>query len=334
MRTLVLGGTLFLGRAVVEAALERGHEVSIFTRGQTNPGLFPEVERLRGDRDGDLSALGGREWDAVVDTSGYVPRVVGAPADALAPSGFYAFVSSVSVYADMSSPPDESSATATLDEETEEVTGASYGALKAACERVVGEAFPGRSLAVRAGLIVGPHDPTGRFTYWVTRVARGGEVLAPEPRDLAVQFVDARDLGAWIVRMAEEGRGGTFNATGPPGRVTMEALLETCRVVSGSDAGFVWASPEFLRAHEVREWSELPLWIADPAYAGMHRAEVSAALAAGLAFRPLEETVRDTLAWATDPGAEEPSRKQGAELPPAGLAPEREAELLEAWARG
>ncbi|MDQ3894433.1 MAG: SDR family oxidoreductase [Actinomycetota bacterium] len=332
MRLLVLGGTLFLGRAVVEAALARGDEVTIYTRGQTNPHLFPEVERLRGDRERDLSPLRGRTWDALVDTSGYVPRVVRASAEALADSGaHYTFVSSISVYRDFSEGPRENSPLETLADRESENVQEHYGALKALCEEVVRDVYGQRALVPRAGLIVGPHDPTDRFTYWVRRVAQGGDVLAPGSPAQRVQFVDVRDLGEWMLRMAQSRRGGTFNATGPVPSVTMGELLESCRRVSGSDANLIWVDDAFLLERSVGEWQELPLWVARPELRGIHAADVARALAAGLTFRPLEETVRATLEWASSPEAGEPSRKQGVQLPEAGLRPEREAELLAAW---
>lgn len=323
MRLLVLGGTLFLGRHLVEAALARRHEVTIFTRGRTNPDLFPQVERLLGDRDGDLSALGGRSWDAVVDTSGYVPRVVRVSAELLADAiGRYTFVSSCSVYATLArAGADESAPTATIADETSEAVDIHYGALKALCERAAEKALPGRVLAVRAGLIVGPHDPTGRFTYWVHRIARGGDVLAPEPRDQPVQLVDARDLAQWILDMAETRRAGTFNATGPERRLTMEELLETIRATTRSHARLVWAAESFLVEQGVEPWSELPLWLApetNPDDAGFLAVSAERAIAAGLRFRPLADTVFETLV-----NAETTAR--------AGLDPRREAELLEAW---
>jgi 2'-hydroxyisoflavone reductase len=325
MRLLVLGGTKFLGRALVEAALARGHDVSIFTRGRTNPDLFPEVERLRGDRDGDLRALEGGRWDAAVDTSGFVPRVVRASAELLRKAvGHYTFVSSGSVYADHSRRNVESSALAELEDPASEDVETDYGALKAACERIVAEVYGERALVVRAGLIVGPHDPTGRFTYWPVRVARGGDVLAPEPRDARVQLIDVRDLAEWIVRMAEAGRGGVYNAVGPEPRPTLEELLETCRAVANPSARFVWVGEAFLVERGVAEWMELPLWIAAPEYGAFMDVDVSRAVAAGLTFRPLAETVRATLEWArTD---ERDGLREDA-----GLAPEREAELLEEW---
>src|SRR5262249_18502591 len=235
MRLLVLGGTVFLGRAVVEAALARGDDVTFFTRGRTNPELCPGAERLHGDRDGDLSALAGREWDVVVDTCGYVPRVVADSATLLSPAvGHYAFVSSLSVYADASRPQHEDDPLEQLDDEADESIEEYYGALKGACEQVVQQTFPGRSLLVRPGLIVGPHDPTNRFTYWVRRIAEGGDVLAPGDPARKVQFIDVRDLAEWILRATEAGLDGPHNAVGPEPPVTMGDLLETCVRITGS----------------------------------------------------------------------------------------------------
>jgi nucleoside-diphosphate-sugar epimerase len=312
MRLLVLGGTRFLGRAIAEATLERGDELTLFTRGETNPELFPEAEHLRGDREGDLSALEGRRWDAVVDTSGYVPRIVRASGELLRDSvELYCFVSSVSVYANFSRGPHEDAPTAELGEHSADELRddyANYGALKALCEEAVLDAFGDRALIVRPGLIVGPHDPTGRFTYWPHRLARGGEILAPGPPERRVQFIDVRDLAGWIVRLVEAGRGGVFNA--------LNEGVPLGELFAGADV--TWVSDEFLVEHGVGEWMELPLWIGDPEWAGLHEADVSRALAAGLTFRPVVDTVRAALEHAqlTDD---------------AGLKPEREAELLEAW---
>ena len=320
MRLLVLGGTKFLGRAVVEAALAREHDVTLFNRGRTNPKLFPEAERLRGDRASDLSALGGRAWDAVVDPSGYVPRVVQKSAESLRESARYVFVSSVSVYADFSGPVDEESPLAQLGDQPVDALAedySNYGALKALCEEAVRDVFGDRAVVVRPGLIVGAHDPTGRFTYWPHRLARGGDVLVPAPPARPVQFVDVRDLASWIVDLCEQGTSGTYNATNTG--VPWGELVDTCRAVSGSDARFVWVPDDFLAEHGVGEWMELPLWLHDPAWVGMHLTDVSRALAAGLGFRPLAETVRGALEEA------EPT-------PEAGLAAERERELLAAWA--
>ena len=317
MKLLLLGGPRFLGRAIADAALERGHELTFFNRGTTNPDLYPEVERIVGDRSGDLTALSGRMWNAVIDTSGYLPSEVHASAEALASCGLYCFVSSISVYADFSKSNDEDSPLAELgDLPDNEVTNESYGALKALCEEAAREVFRERALVVRPGLIVGPHDPTGRFTYWPHRMARGGEVVAPAPPDRRTQVIDVRDLGEWIVKLCERGSPGTFNAT-HPGLMWSE-LLDSCRAVSGSDADVTWVPDEFLLEHEVGQWMELPLWLADPEMAAADDVDVRKALDAGLTFRSLDETVR---------GALEQARTTDA----AGLAPEREAELLAAW---
>jgi 2'-hydroxyisoflavone reductase len=318
MRLLVLGGTKFLGRAVVETALARGHEVTLFTRGRTNPELFPEAQKLRGDREQDLSALRGRHWDAAIDMATFLPRVVRLSVEALRDSvERYVFVSSISVYADLSAPPVEGGTVAELaDPNSESIED--YGALKAVCEDIVTGAFGERALVVRPGLIVGPHDPTDRFTYWPRRVAAGGRVLAPAPPDAPVQFIDARDLGAWIVRATERSLHGTYNATGEP--TTFERLLETCKRVAGTDAELVWVPSERLVEAGIGEWMELPLWIAAPEFAAMQQADVSKAVGDGLTLRPLEETVRDTLAW--DAERDEP-RAEGI-----GLSAERERELL------
>jgi 2'-hydroxyisoflavone reductase len=319
MRMLVLGGTQFLGRHVVDAALDHGHDVTLFNRGQTRPELFPNVEKLRGDRDGDLGALHGRDFDAVVDTSGYVPRIVRETIDALGDVGHYTFVSSVSVYASLATPPTEQSPLAQLREPTEEWREA-YGELKALCEEVVRERFPA-AFVPRPGLIVGPWDPTGRFTYWPQRIAEGGRVLVPAPPSAAAQVIDARDLADWIVRAAEAGTAGTFNAVDRP--TTRERLFETCCRVAASDAELVWVDGAFLAEQEVGEWMELPLWLHSPEYAGMLSVDPSAALRAGLEPRPLEETVRATLAWAAS--GEAPDE------PPAGLLREKERQVLGAF---
>ena len=317
MKLLVLGGPRFLGRALADAALGRGHEVTFFNRGRTNPELYPDVEKIVGDRDADLGALRGRSWDAVIDTCGYLPRVVRASAEMLSESGLYCFVSSISVYADFSAPRDEESPVGELGElPTDEVTEESYGPLKARCEEAVHEVFGGRALVVRPGLIVGPHDPTGRFTYWPHRVARGGEVLAPAPPERKTQFIDVRDLAEWMVGLCAEDTAGTFNATNEG--VAWRDLLESCRQVARSDAEITWVSDEFLVEQGVGEWMELPLWLVDPAMAAADETIVDRALAVGLRFSLLEDTIRGTLDEAQPTEA-------------AGLTPEREAELLAAW---
>jgi len=298
VKLLVLGGTKFLGRHAVGAALAAGHDVTIFTRGQTNPELFADVEHLVGDRDGKLDALAGRGWDGVVDTSGYVPRVVQQSAELLRDAvGRYVFVSSISVYDDFSTPVDEGSPVAQLEDPATEEIMEAYGALKAACENVVEEVYRDRSARVRAGLIVGPYDPTDRFTYWPRRIALGGDVLGPGNPGAPVQFVDARDLADWLVTLALDGPGGTFNATGPAEPLTFAQLLERARDAIGSEANVVWVDDQHVLDAEVQPWTELPLWLPGDEYAGMARANMSRALAAGLTFRLLEETVVDTLAW-------------------------------------
>jgi len=324
---------------VVEAALARGDDVTLMNRGLHRPGLFPDVERLRGDRDGDLSALAGREWDAVVDTSGYFPRQVRGSAEALAGRiGHYTFVSSGSVYVDHSTvgTTEDARVHRPARGAAEELSSPeAYGGFKALSEEAAETALPGRVLSVRAGLIVGPYDPTNRFTYWVTRLARGGAVVAPEPQEQPVQLVHARDLADWLLDAAERGVTGVMNATGPAEPLTLGETLERLRGSVGPEAELVWADERFLVDAGVEPFQDLPLWLAptvDPDWAGFFGLDSSRALAAGLRFRPLEETALHTLAWAT--GTEAPGRKDvGAPLTPAGLDPVRERELLDAWRR-
>lgn len=329
MKLLILGGTVFLGRALAEQALARGHEVTLFNRGQRNPGLFPEAEKLRGDRDGDLESLKGRRWDAAIDTSGYIPRAVRASAELLADSvEHYTFVSSISVYADTSEPGmDETAPVATIEDPTvEQVTGETYGPLKALCEQAAEAAMPGRTLIARPGLIVGPHDPTDRFTYWVERIARGGPFLAPEPRSMSFQVIDVRDLAAWMLDQAERRRAGAYHLTGPAERVSLARFLELGRDELNRDAEPVWVSEQFVLEQGVTPWIELPLWLpveSNPENRGLMEVSIAKALGAGLALRPLAETIRDTAAWAASLPADRQTR--------AGLAPERERELLRLW---
>lgn len=330
MHILIIGGTVFLGRHLVEAALAAGHTVTLFNRGQHNAELFPEVEKLRGDRGADLSALEGRRFDAAIDTCGYVPRVVRASAELLAPNvGHYTFISTISVYPTYEKVGiDEGDPVGTLeDPSTEEVTGETYGPLKVLCERAAEAAMPGRVLTVRPGLIVGPHDPTDRFTYWPARVARGGPFVAPERPGYPTQFIDVRDLAEWTLRMVKAGHTGAYNATGPAEPLPLGDLLEACRAASGSDAVPVWVSAAQLEAHEVQPWTELPLWLPDtPAYAGFSQVSVARAVAAGLTFRPLADTVAATLAWASSRPADHQWR--------AGLPAEKEARILASLAQG
>lgn len=326
MKILIIGGTQFLGRHLTDAALKGGHEVTLFNRGNTNPGLFPQAEHIKGDRDGGLGALDGRTWDVAIDTCGYIPRAVKDSTEKLADAvEHYTFISTISVYSDQTTRNmDESGPLATLtDETTENVTGETYGGLKVLCERAAEAVMPGRVLHVRSGLIVGPYDPTDRFTYWPVRVAQGGEVLAPGKPDHPTQFIDARDQVEWILRMAEARKTGIYNVTGPAETLTMGTLLDTCKTVSGSDATFTWVSDEFLIEREVAAFTELPLWLPE-SYDGLMSLNVDKALQDGLTFRPLETTVRDTLAWnATRPG-DRPA-------PRAGMMQDKEVELLAAW---
>lgn len=323
MKLLVLGGTVFLGRHIVEAALARKHEVTIFHRGQHNPDIFPGVEKLHGNRDGDLTALQGRQWDAVIDTSGYVPRIVRASAGALANAvQHYTFISSISVYADFNQQGiDESYPVATLeDQSVEQVTNETYGALKALCEQAVEEIRPGRALIVRPGLIVGPDDPTDRFTYWPYRVAQGGEMLAPGVPDRSIQFIDVRDLAGWIVRMVEAGKTGVYNATGPDYKLSTQQFLEGCKSATGSDVRFTWVDDAFLG--DILEEVNFQPWVPE-SYAGMRTTNCSKAFKDGLTFRPLSETVRDTLAWKAASSTPDTVRS--------GLKPEQEQQLLHKW---
>jgi 2'-hydroxyisoflavone reductase len=337
VKLLILGGTVFLGRHLVEAALARAHEITIFNRGLNNPDLFPEVERLRGDRDGDLRALEGRRWDAVIDTCGYLPRHVRASAQLLAGAvDHYTFTSTIGVYADFGAVGiDETAPVATVaDENLEELTAESYGPLKALCEKTVEEFMPGRTLVIRAGLLVGPYDPLDRFTYWVRRVAQGGEVLAPGRPERQVQIIDARDLSEWMVRMVEAGQTGMYNASGPDHLLTMGRLLDESIAVSGSDARPVWVDDKFLVDHKAGAWQEVPLWLPenDRKVSGLMRIDCGRAIAAGLSFRPLADTIRDTLEWdrsRVEPPA--PYKLFGIELARAGLSHERELALFEAW---
>jgi 2'-hydroxyisoflavone reductase len=318
VRLLILGGTVFLGRHVVAAALERGHDVTILSRGLSGHPPPPGVEWVRGDRDGGLDALGRRSWDAIVDTSGYVPRVVAQ--SAALDAGHYTFVSSGNVYADPSRPGlTEDAPVEALPPDHGEDVADHYGALKAACEREL----PAGALVVRSGLIAGAHDPTHRFTYWAERVAAGGAVLAPEPRTQPVQLIDARDTAEWIVRSAEDRLGGTFNVTGEP--TTLEDLL---RALPG-DGELTWVDEEWLLDQGVEPWADLPLWLApsaNPELAGFLSVDVSKALAAGLTLRPLAETARAALDH-----PEPPQTSYGLGVPPAGIAREREADLLARW---
>ena len=342
MKFLILGGTRFLGRHLVEAALARDHQVTLFNRGRHETDTSPNVEIIHGDRNGGLADLSGLHWDAAIDTCGYTPRQVRVAAEILADAvNHYTFISSLSVFADYSvSGVNESAPVKTLtseqlsEAETIDATGnvsaatygKMYGALKALSEQAAEETLPNRVLVVRPGLIVGSYDYTDRFTYWVLRVARGGEVLAPGNPTRFVQLIDVRDLAQWIVRMIERGQTGTYNANGRPKALTMEMMLEECRMVTKSDANFTWVSDRFLMKENVVPWTEMPLWLPEedaPHMKGFMSVDCSKAVAAGLTLRPLSETIEDTFTWHKTHSSN--TRLQ------AGIKPEEEQQLLQKW---
>jgi 2'-hydroxyisoflavone reductase len=327
-RLLILGGTSFLGPHLTEFARARGWHVTHFNRGRRDPAGVPGVQTLVGDRNGPLDALERGEWDAVIDTSGYLPRHVRLSAGLLAArASQYVFVSSVSVYAGFATPSDESSPVGRLaDENVEEVTGETYGALKALCERAAQEAMPGRTTIIRPGLIVGPLDPTDRFTYWPARIARGGEVLAPGSPADPIQVIDVRDLTSWMLELVERRVHGVFNAVSTPRQFTMGGLLDECLAAVGTDATLRWADAGFLQEQKISAWSDMPVWI-PPAgeEAAASLTIVERAVKEGLRLRPLAETVRDTLAWFQSlPDERRVSLR-------AGLSDARERAALAAW---
>ena len=335
LRILILGGTGFTGPFQVKYALSRGHKITVFNRGKTHPGELPkEVEQLVGDRNGQLDALKGKQWDVCIDNPTTLPAWVRAAAQILKGNvERYVFISTISVYADTSKTgPDESAPLAKYEgadpyKETLEAMKASgfqtYGPLKALSEQEAEKWFPGKSLIIRPGLIVGPRDETDRFTYWPVRIDRGGEVLAPgDPKD-PVQFIDGRDLAEWTIRMAENGGTGIYNATGPAKELGVGGMLDGIKSALNSNATFTWANAEFLKQQKVEAWSDMPVWAGDEL--GMSRTNISRALAKGLTFRPLADTARDTLTWFK---AQKPERQ--AKLK-AGLTAEREKEVLAAW---
>ena len=343
MSILILGGTGFIGPHMVEYAMERGHTITLFNRGRTNTHLFPEVEKLVGDRADNLTALEGRTWDAVIDNSGFIPRHVRASAALLADSGRYAFVSSISAYKDLATPGiTEDYEVARLEdpamEEADEWDGSTYGPFKVLCEEAVQEVFGDRANIVRPGYIVGPRDGTDRWTYWPVRVAAGGDVAVPGTPADPMQFIDARDLAQWVVRMMENGTGGVFNGVGPDEPVDMETMLEACREVSGSDAAFHWID-DFAFVQERSAY--FPIWAPPEGdFAAVHVVSNAAAVGAGYTSRPVADTIRDTLAWWNDEAlADRPDgmrnglRTADMERGPATVEAMREAEraLLEAW---
>lgn len=297
MNILILGGTGFIGPHMVERAQERGHTVTLFNRGRTNVDLFPGVETLIGDRDGQLDSLKGRTWDAVIDNSGYVPRHVRDSANLLKEAtDHYLFISSISAYADFESVDiTEDYALGTMEDETvEEVTGETYGPMKALCEKAVAQALPDSTTIVRPGYIVGPGDRSDRWTYWPLRMRAGGEMIAPGLPSDPIQIIDARDLAAFVVKVLEDKAYGTYNAVGPAARLTMENMLETITLATGESPELAWVDAETLEANNV----SVPIWNPEVGeFGGAHQVSHARAIAAGMSFIPLKDTVRDTLAW-------------------------------------
>ncbi len=326
MSVLILGGTGFLGPHIVDVARARGHKVTLFNRGKTRPHLFPELEKLRGDRDGDLSALNGREFDLVIDTSGYVPKQVDRAIAALGKIGRYVFISSISVYQDSPDPMTEDNPLLVLENPESTNIMQDYGALKAACEAAATRALGDRALVIRPGLIVGPGDPTDRFTYWPVRIARGGEVIAPGAATDKVQWIDVRDLSRACITFSEDARSGTVNAVCTP--VGMGVLLDACIRGTQSNATLRWVDAATLEKFEVQPWSDMPVWIpSDAPMAGMSQSSNARATAMGMEYRHIDDTIAATWAWWQLLPEERRALR-------AGIKPERETEVLAALAGG
>lgn len=334
LRILILGGTGFTGPYQVRYALGRGHKITTFNRGKTHPGELPnEVEQLIGDRNGQLDALKNRQWDVVIDNPTTLPKWVRDAAQILKGNvERYVFISTISVYGEVKTGPDENAPTEKYEgadpyKETLEAMKAggykTYGPLKALSEKEGEKWFPGKTLIIRPGLIVGPRDETDRFTYWPVRIDRGGEVLAPGLPDDPVQFIDARDLAEWTIRMVENGDTGIYNATGPAKALGIGGMLDGTKAALKSEAKFTWASEEFLTEQKVQPWSDMPVWTGKES--GLARAKIDGALSKGLTFRPLAETARDTLAWFKSLPQDRQSKMR------AGITPVREAGVLAAW---
>jgi 2'-hydroxyisoflavone reductase len=334
LRILILGGTGFTGPYQVRYALSRGHKVTTFNRGKTHPGELPkEVEQLIGDRNGQLDALKNRKWDVAIDNPTTLPAWVRDAAQILKDNvERYVFTSTISVYADTGQGVDETAPLAKYDgpdpyKETIEAVKASgyktYGPLKALSEKEAEKWFPGKTLIIRPGLIVGPRDESDRFTYWPVRIDRGGEVLAPGRPGDPVQFIDARDLAEWTIRMAENRETGIYNATGPGKPLEIGQMLDEIKDALHSSATFTWLPADFLQQQKVLAWSDMPVWAGDEL--GLARTKIDRALAKGLTFRPLAETARDTLSWFKSLPQDRQSKLR------AGLTPEREAEVLAGW---
>lgn len=324
MKILILGGTVFLGKHLVNSALNREHEVTLFNRGVHNPEWFTKIEKLKGDRDGKLESLEGKKFDAVIDTCGYVPRIVKISAEFLKNNvTHYTFISSISVYKDFSETGmNESSEVGKLeDENLEEITGDTYGPLKYLCEKAVEEIYKDRALIIRPGLIVGENDPFDRFTYWPHRVKQGGKVLAPGPKEKNVQFIDVKDLADWTIKMVEEKKSGTYNATGPDYKLSFEKLIEESKKITKSEAEIEWVDEKFLLDENVGAYVELPLWLPDEMDGG-NKVNVDKAISNGLKFRSLENTIKDTLEF--------DKTRQNYTFR-AGLTSDKEEELLKKW---
>ena len=325
MKLLVLGGTRFLGPAIVDAALANGHEVTLFNRGRSNPHLYPELEKLRGDRDGKLDALKGRTWDAVLDTSGFVPRITDMSAKLLADAvEQYVFVSSISVYPGFGTDDTtitEETPVAKMEDETQE-SMQFYGPLKALSERAIDKYFDGRATHVRSGLIVGPQDRSDRFSWWPYRFSRGGEILSPGDGTTGVQFIDVRDLGAWMVHTVEAKVAGVFNVTGFKGRVDFRDFLGALKCEIDTTTTLTWVPEDFLLEQEVRPFMGLPLWIPQ---GKLPHVDCAKAFDNGLICRPLARTARDTLDWIVSPDG------RGDRKWRTGLKPEKEQAVLAAW---
>ena len=338
LRILILGGTGFTGPFQVRYALSRGHQVTVFNRGKTHPGELPkEAEQLIGDRNGKLDALKGRKWDVVIDNPTTLPVWVRDAAQILKGNvERYVFISTISVYSDNSKPGmDETGPLAKYEgtdamKETNQTLRDSkfalYGPLKVQSEMEAEKWFPGKTLVIRPGLIVGPGDESDRFTYWPVRVERGGEVLAPGNPTDPVQFIDARDLAEWTIRMVEQGNTGVFNATGPKSKLSMGGMLDGIKSVVKSDARFTWVDAEFLAAQKVTPWGDMPVWVPPVGEsAGFAAVSIKRAVDKGLTFRPLPDTVRATLDWFKKQTPERQAKLR------AGINPQREAEVLAAW---
>jgi len=340
LEILVLGGTGLIGPPMVEYALARGHNLTLFNRGKTNSHLFPDVERIKGDRNDDISALekavaDGRRWDVVIDNTASIPRWVSESAGLLSGAAdLYLYTSSISAYADSSVPgADETAAVGQISSEdealvktTKDITGENYGPLKARCEEEARKAFPGKTIVVRPGLIVGPGDYSDRFSYWPIRIFSGGEVMAPGNPDDPVQFIDCRDLGEWYIRLVEAKAVNTYNGVGPRSPMSIAGMLYGIRAAVDNEISFTWVDAEFLEKHEVQPWMEMTVWVPPVGeYAGFSSSSIQRALDAGLSFRPLADTADATMDyWNSLP-------EERRATPRAGLSPEKEKIVLAAW---